>query len=118
MVMLVIPPLPEKVFHKIIEVLPNPSSVEIRLYGDFDFTSIDKQVRQLLPQVKFESHGEQIYRLRDPDKETILKIYNASTNQPDHAKIQRGISIHKVEWWLNGASIELTPMELRGHNSS
>ncbi len=121
MVMLIVPQLPEKVFRKIVEILPTPSSVEVELFGNFDYTPIYKQVRQLLPEAELDWQGGHVYHLKNPQKEIILKLYQApvpSQKEPTSQSgrlsgaVEKSVSIKKIEWWLEDANIRLTPWEL------
>ena len=42
---------------KILEPLPEPTKVEIDLYGPFDFSSVSRQVEEIIPGTRIKNPG-------------------------------------------------------------
>ncbi|MBI2579092.1 MAG: hypothetical protein HYW26_05250 [Candidatus Aenigmarchaeota archaeon] len=120
--MRVTPPASPVIIRTILQVLPEPSSVEVHLSGNLDYSSISKQVGEILPGVEIYK-GHDFY-LKDPEKETIFDIFlpsSGSANAERHSV--RGIQLIKATWYIpdlmaydlrhpSSAHIELTPYEL------
>src|SRR3989344_8280985 len=72
------PPLSLGNLEKILEPLPEPTKVEIDLYGPFDFSSVSRQVEEIIPGTRIRSPGGitlYVLEVQDPSKESILKSY-------------------------------------------
>jgi len=102
MAVFIIPEFSEKLF-------PAPSEVEVRLYGDFDYRSIYEQARQVMAGADLEWQGS-IYHLKNPTKDLLLKLYVSTVSLEEY---KRKLSLKKIEWEVEEASITLTPWELR-----
>lgn len=122
--------LPQEL-EKILKHLPEPSSVEVVLYGDFDYSSIAHQVAAVIPGIKLRQSWEgTLFHVEDCSKKYVLEIYRrAWAMLPERGQIgkperdsgrvkgtgknPRRIDIHKVQWYLDdNAGVELTPWEV------
>lgn len=107
---------------KILRILPEPTSAEVSLHGDFDYSSISSQVKELklIRGVKLLNHQRETTFEIKPSKEKILEIYRESYHRRNAGSMEyepkvvepRVIDLNKVEWNLDDVQIELTPREI------
>ena len=118
MVIHITPRITPKDLEKILKYLPEPTYVEISLFGGFDYSSIFTQAEELIPCIKLKESGRQAFRLKNPSTENILDIYRRSyesekelENEPKRS--QKRVDLDKACWYLdNHGQIELTPWEI------
>ncbi|HLC55732.1 MAG TPA: hypothetical protein VJJ23_00670 [Candidatus Nanoarchaeia archaeon] len=110
----VVPEMDPSNLEKILEVLPEPQSMEVYLFGEFDYTSVARQAEHIVPGLKIYGQGI-LFEVEKPSKETVLELYKISQKAKDGTKDmrQRRIDLAKLEWYLDKhVHIELTPTHL------
>ncbi|MFH0949155.1 MAG: hypothetical protein V1802_01580 [Candidatus Aenigmatarchaeota archaeon] len=98
---------------KVLEYLPEPSSVEVSLYGNFDYSDIFRQTGKIVPDIKLQPipapNSKITFKLENSSKEKILEIYKKSIEPVTTANFRR-IQFDKAEWSPGGyGEITLTP---------
>lgn len=112
-----IPEMTPEELEKVLKHLPEPTYVEVALFGNFDYSGISHQAQEVVQGAKLQDGGGLVFRLEDASKENILNIYRKSNElQPEPTKeteIPRRIDLHKVGWYLDDhVQVELTPWEV------
>ena len=117
----VIPEMDSNDLEKILEVLPKPNSAEFYLFGEFDYSSIEKQAADILPGIKFHGYGTK-FQMQEPTKEKILEIYKKFHEWEDKIKTnsnrksindEKRMQLDNIEWYLDGhVTIKLTPTQV------
>lgn len=78
----VIPEIDEGTLEKILEHIPEePRYAMVVLFGNFDYSSVYRQVEQIFPNTKLRQDGGVKYRLENPTKKNILEIYKKSQEE-------------------------------------
>ncbi|MBU3907164.1 MAG: hypothetical protein KKA64_02835 [Nanoarchaeota archaeon] len=96
-------------FEKILNALPNPNNVRIRVYN-LDYSSLEQQVAEIIPDTDINGMGLRIpseYILNRPAKETALRIYkdDIETEGIPFTGTKRGkIQFVEAEWSFDGKS--------------
>ncbi len=96
---------------KILKYLPEPNSVEVQLYGDFDYSSISQQAKQLVKGAELRAlSGAPVFYLEKPAKNVISRIYE----KQQEAKKSREpyLCLKEATWCIDGTEVILTPAEL------
>jgi hypothetical protein len=122
---------------KILEHLPEPNSMEVNLFGEFDYSDISRQTNEVVQGAELIDGTNIQCHLKNPSKKLLLDIYKASYemrnkktdeephkvnfNNPsdsDREKIlehmknkarQKRIDLEKASWYLpSNVRVELT----------
>ena len=110
--------LPEMSFEeleKVLKHLPEPTYVEVALFGNFGYSGISHQAEKVVRGAKLQDAGGLVFKLKDASKENILNIYRKSNELKEveptrKTGIPRRIDLHKVGWYLDDqVQVELTP---------
>lgn len=132
-------PMSPETLEKILGYLPEPTSVEVRLFGEFDYSDIARQFQGVSEGLEVETPGDLVFRLKNPSKEKVLDMYRKSrlpieegsrayppeldkkeeieawTHKQvlEYAKLQNRVALHRISWHLDGVQIELTPYKMK-----
>jgi len=112
-----------EVFERILKHLPEPTYVDVTLYGSFDYSEISRQAREVVPGADIQDN-DVVFRLKRPSKATALEIYKSAhgINQRvegmgESASIEemnpRRVDILKVGWDL-GSGRKMVQITLDG----
>ena len=74
-----IPPMNPEDLEMVLKHLPEPTSVEVYLSGNYDFSSVYSQMEEVQPGAKFKRGNFSNSYLENPSKEKILEIYKSSS---------------------------------------
>lgn len=100
---------------KILALLPEPNSIEVSIFGKFDYSSIYNQAKEINPKIelKIESSKSK-YSVLKPTKEIILDIYKKSyLNDDSGKKGTKQIILEEVKWLHPNYTLELTPWGIK-----
>ncbi len=117
----VIPEMSFEELEKILKYLPEPTYIEIALFGNFDYSGISHQAEKVVQGAKLQNSGGLVFRLKDASKEKVLNIYRKSNELKEveptrKTGIPRRIDLHKVGWYLDDqVQVELTPWEVNAN---
>ena len=95
---------------KILALLPEPTSAKVSIFGEFDYSSIYNQAKEINSNLglKLES-SESKYEILNPSKEIILDIYKKSYLNKGAEKGTKQIILEEVKWLQPNYTLELTP---------
>lgn len=105
-------------FGKVLKHLPEPTVVEVALFGNFDYSDISRQAQAVIPNTKIGTSGGLVYRLEKPSKEKALEIYEIShalkdIPPTDENPNPKRIGIHNLKWYIGRhVQIELDPWKV------
>jgi len=97
---------------KVLKHLPEPTYAEVCLSGGFDYSSISQQAEELFPGIKLKNTGGLIFRLDNPSREKILKIYEKSHRlEGIRTHGAKSIKLHEIGWSIleDKSEIRVTP---------
>lgn len=129
------PPMSPETLEKILGYLPEPTDVEVKLYG-FDCSDISRQLKEVIEGLEVDAHQypiDWIYQLKNASKAKVLEIYRksglpmegsrASPPELDREETDalileiqgylRRVALHKVYWEQDNVKIELTPDRMK-----
>ncbi len=111
----------------VLKHLPEPSGVELRICGNFDYSSICRQAEKMVDEELVEKLGDSdsgpLY-LKNPSKEKVLKLYQQFQAQEPGVlselllegiiSIKSKISFVRAYWYLDGGvRITVTPSSVQ-----
>ncbi len=116
MSIVIIPEISLGNLERVLKHLPEPSYLEVALYGSFDYREISKQTEEEVPGLTIADKGGMIFIANNPSKQLIFLIYRSSIDakkcqESTHYRTpSRRVDFHKAEWRLEGrAQIEVDP---------
>ena len=89
---------------KILKHLPEPTNIEVALFGNFDYSDISHQAQKTAG-VKLKDAGGLVFQVKNPSKEKILSIYKKSHEKRDEVikADERRLDLYKVWWHIQHA---------------
>ncbi len=108
----VIPPISLETLETILQHLPEPSSIEIYLYG-FDYSTLSCQVQKLISGLQLQQTSG-TFRIENPSKQLLLEIYKSEIK---NVKKRPRVYFRKAEWIEQNGSLTLTSTDLKANYS-
>lgn len=127
------PPMSPETLEKILGYLPEPTDVEVKLYG-FDCSDISRQVGEVIGDVEVEATDGLVFQLKNASKASVLDIYRKSRPLEQGARacppeldkediealtseeaeiLLKSVALHKVYWKLDSVQIELRDNKMK-----